>query len=179
MKKKAALSTSLLFLVFLSETYAIAAPYWLKPGSHIEYYANGTNPDMPNTWGGGAYYRWDGCTAHLGFQAIRVIFSVTKVSDGWAFINVTVTLYGDKSLKWPYSDVYAYYPSACNPPFPNPVNTTPYTRNNVSLKWSDYGTHLSIHGAYRIDLSTGTVYSTSGRAFGHTLLFDLYPHHQR
>lgn len=172
MKKRMVLMLFLFLFLFL-EPLSTAAPYWLKPGSQIVYFANGTT--NPNAYGGGAYYQWNGCIANLGFQSMRLVFRVVNVSKGWATINVTLILYGDKSLKWPFSDVYAYYPSTCNPPFPNPLNTTPYTRSNVSLKWSDYGTRLILHGAYRIHLPTGLVYAMDGKSYGHTLLFGLYP----
>ncbi len=170
---KMTLAAALLILpILLAEPAMAAAPYWLKPGSQVVYFANGT---MEREYGGGAYYIRNGCIANLGFQSARLVFRVVDVSRGWATINVTLVLYGDKSLRWPFSDVYAYYLSTCNPPFPNPINTTPYTRNNVSLKWSDYGTMLALHGTYRIHLSTGMVYSMGGRSYGHTLLFGLYP----
>ena len=171
MKKKTALMLLLSLFLFL-EPLTTAAPYWLKPGSRVVYFANGTTE---RGHGGGAYYLKNGCIANVDFQSARLVFRVMDVSNKWATINVTLTLYGDKSLWWPLSDVSAYYPSTCTPPFPDPLNTTPYTRNNVSLKWSDYGTRLVIHGVYRIYLPTGTVYSMDGRSYGHTLLFGLYP----
>ncbi len=171
MKKKAFLML-LLFLFLFLEPLTTAAPYWLKPGSQLVYFANGT---IPNAYGGGVYYMKNGCISNVGFQSARLVFRVVGVSKGWATINVTLILYGDKSLEWPYSDVNAYYPSTCSPPFPNPLSTTPYTRNNISLKWSDYGTKLVLHGVYKIYLPTGTVYSMDGKSYGHTLLFGLYP----
>jgi len=171
--KTNALLMLLLFSALLLEPITAAVPYWLRPGSQVVYFANGTT--NPHAYGGGAYYIKNGCIANLGFQSARLVFRVVDVSRGWATINVTLVLYGDKSLKWPYSDVYAYYPSTCSPPFPTPINTTPYTRNNVSLKWSDYGTKLVLRGVYKIYLPTGTVYSMDGKSYGHTLLFGLYP----
>ena len=172
MKKKIVLILPLLTFLFLWPSTAAAVPYWLRSGSQVAYFANGTTE---RGYGGGAYYIRNGCIANLGFQSARLVFRVVNVSGNWVTINVTLVLYGDKSLRWPFSDVYAYYPSTCNPPFSDPINTTPYTRNNVSLKWSDYGTILTLHGAYRIQLSTGVTYSMNGQPYGHTLLFGLYP----
>ncbi|NJF25496.1 hypothetical protein [Thermococcus sp. Bubb.Bath] len=165
----------LLFSVFPipNATAALQSPYWLKPGAYVEYYANST-PSRPNVFGGGIYYHWDDCLANFGFQRIRVVFNVTDVSNNWALINVTVILYGDPSLRWPFSDVDAYYRATCSPPF-TPINTTPYSRNNISLVDADYGKNLTIKGAYRINLNTGTVYSLDGKPYGHTFLFGLYP----
>ncbi|NJE55036.1 hypothetical protein [Thermococcus sp. 21S9] len=171
MKKRIFPLLTLFFFLF-SASFTTATPYWVKPGSQLVYFANGTTL---NAYGGGAYYQRDGCVANVGFQSAYVVFKVVNLSNNWVTVNVTVVFYGDKSLKWPFSEVYAYYPATCAPPFPNPLNTTPYSRNNVSLKWSDYGTKLVLHGTYRIYLPTGIVYSTDGRAYGHTILFDLYP----
>lgn len=164
----------LLFLLLLfSGGFVSAAPYWLKPGAELVYFANGT---IPNAHGGKAYYQSGDCTTHLSFQSMRVIFKVVDVSNDWATINVTVTLYGDKSLRWPYSDVDAYYPANCTSGLPEPINATTYSpRENISLVWADYETKLVLHGVYRIHLPTGIVYSMDSRSYGHTLLFGLYP----
>ncbi|WP_297512849.1 hypothetical protein [Thermococcus sp.] len=171
MKTKAALL--LFLLLFSSVEFISGTPYWLKPGSQLVYFANGTTS---NAHGGIAYYQNGNCTVNLGFQSVRVVFKVVDVSNDWATINVTVTLYGDKSLRWPYSDVDAYYPANCTPGLPKPINTTIYSpRENISLVWADYGTKLILHGVYKVHLASGVVYSMSGRPYGHTLLFGLYP----
>ncbi|MDV3104337.1 hypothetical protein [Thermococcus waiotapuensis] len=171
MKGKAALP--LVFLLLFSGS-TLAAPYWLKPGTELVYFANATKPDT--YYGGGAYYRSDGCIATLGFQSMRVVFRIINVSNDWAIVNVTVGLYGDKSLRWPYSEVTAYYPANCTLDLPWPVNTITHSlRENVSFEWADYGTELVLNGSYKIHLLTGIVYSMDGRPYGHTLLFGLYP----
>ncbi|WP_457752007.1 hypothetical protein [Thermococcus sp.] len=163
----------LLFLFFQSNI--LAAPYWVKPGAEIQYYVNATVPPGEKSWGGTVYYHWNNCIANVGFQRAKISFRIVNVSGDLALVRVNLTLYGSRFLKWPYSDVYAYYSSSCRPPFSNPMNVTPYKTKNISLKWADYGNEVSLSGYYKIRLSSGMVYSLNGKAFGHTVLFGLYP----
>ncbi len=143
-----------LFAFFLFSGYASASPFWFKPGSEVQYYANAATSRAINAWGF-VYYHWSNCTANVGFQRIKLSFDVINVSGEWALVRIRVDLYGGTSLRWPYSDVYAYYPSFCVPPFPNPLNVTPYPAGDVPLKWADYGTEVNLTGYYRINLPSG------------------------
>ncbi|WP_456423105.1 hypothetical protein [Thermococcus sp.] len=174
MKGKSLIGFALLFSLFL-QLNVLAVPYWVKPGAEIQYYANATVVANKHAWGGAMYYYWDNCIANIGFQRVKLSFQILNISDEWAFVKVSLVLYGDNSLKWPYSDIYAYYPAHCKPPFENPLNVTPYTIKNISLKWADYGQLVSLTGFYKINLATNVVYSLNGESFGHTVLFGFYP----
>ncbi len=181
---------SSLFLVFPSQSqWATASaqgitPYWLKPGTYLEYYANAT---QNHTYGVAISYSYRGCPIIIRGQQVQVIFTVANVSDGWVYIKARVTVMGSNYLlklvksgkvKVPIQLAYVATVFQGNNPefrFPSTWGKHVMVRNatlgNEKKIKVEYWKNITISGSYKVNIATGKVYSLNGTYYGHTVLW--------
>ncbi len=163
----------LLFSLFISASVVLSgvgavnyphqnAPYWVKPGTFLEYKAQSYHP-----FGGGFIFVVNNTKVGISGPNVSVVFRIVRVSDGFARVNVSISVYGNSQFP-----VYVIYPSnATFKPFWSSVNvfnvtTTPNNITKVLLG------SVTVSGQYRINLTSGGVYDLHGRPYGHTVLWD-------
>ncbi|WP_297068818.1 hypothetical protein [Thermococcus sp.] len=156
------------FVLLLSNTTAMAypashnAPYWVKPGTFLEYKAQSYHP-----FGGGFIFVVNNTKVGISGPNVSVVFRIVRVSDGLARVNVSISVYG--SSQFP---VYVIYPSnATFKPFwsnASIFNVTTIPNNITKVLLGS----VTVGGQYMINLTSGWVYDLHGRPYGHTVLWD-------
>jgi len=159
---------SLLLAVLTAASYSSAfsmgrgAPYWLKPGTFLEYRAQSYHP-----FGGGFILVVNNTKVGISGPNVSVLFRIVSVSDGLARVNASISVYGNSRFP-----VYVIYPgNATFKPFwsnASIFNVT-MTPNNVTKVLLS---SVTVGGQYLINLTSGWVYDLQGRPYGHTVLWD-------
>ncbi|NJF25493.1 hypothetical protein [Thermococcus sp. Bubb.Bath] len=139
------------------------APYWVKPGAFLEYKAQSYHPV-----GGGFYVDRNGTLIGISGPNVTVLFRITEVKKNNARVHVSITVTTKNST---FPVIVTYPNNATVHPFWSNGSVINITRtpNNITKVFLR---SLIVGGDYLINLTNGWVYDFSGKAYGHTVLWN-------
>jgi len=138
-------------------------PYWVRPGTYLEYKAQSYH----HPYSGGFYLLANGTRFGITGSNITILFRVISVARGFARVRVSFSINGNNN-----SPVRILYPN--NATFQSfwqnasLLNTTKLQGNITRALLRN----ITITGEYLINLTSGWVYDMSGKPYGHTVLWD-------